>query len=460
MDPTRTTALLDAARLAPPAGGQLHIHGSDPVLKTPFPAGEAAAVARGLAGCAAARVHELRGGDAQRVEVDVVAAAASLLGFVFQRVPGVDIRRYWAPSTAIYPARAGRHIHLHGGFPHLARGLVGLLGCGDDADSIARAVAARDAFELEDEIAAAGLCAAVVRSPAEWTAHEQGRALAPLAAVSIERIGDAPPEPLPPGSRPLDGVRVLDLTRVLAGPTCGRTLAEHGADVLRVSAPALPSIEPFVIETGRGKRNAFLDLEVESERARLLALARAADVVTQSHRPGSLARRGLGPEALVAERPGLVYVSVDCYGPVGPWAGRAGWEQLAQAASGIAWVQGGATSPALIPAAATDYTTGYLAAYGAATALARRATEGGSWHVHASLSRTALWLLRAGATLDPSAASGVGDVAALQHELDSHWGRLTQLRPALRMERTPPRCDRPPSPLGTHRPEWLPRPFV
>jgi crotonobetainyl-CoA:carnitine CoA-transferase CaiB-like acyl-CoA transferase len=224
--------------------------------------------------------------------------------------------------------------------------------------------------------------------------------------------------------------------------------------VLRVGAARLPSIEPFVVETGRGKRNAFLDLDLPEQAERLRELVRGADVFCQGYRAGALERRGFGPEALAALRPGIVAVSIDCYGHVGPWAERAGWEQLAQSASGIAAAEGGDGPPRLIPAAATDYTTGYLAAFGALTALARRAREGGSWHVRASLCQTAMWLTRLGADLDPAAASGLGDVASRLVQTDTAWGRLAHLGPVVEMEHTPPRWELPPAPLGAHPPAW------
>lgn len=431
--------------------------GADPVLQSRHPVGEAAAVALALSGAAAARLGELRGLPGQRVSVDVQAAATSLLGFLFQTIPnGPDLARHRNATIAFYRAGDGRWIHLHGGFPHLAEGLLALLGCPLDADAIAiaSAVARHGAFELEDEVAARGLCAAAVRSEAEWAAHAQGRALAALPVFELERIGDAESEPFEAAGRPLAGVRVLDLTRVLAGPTCGRTLAEHGAEVLRIGAERLPSIEPFVVETGRGKRNAFLDLDRPDDVRRLRELAQDCDVFCEGYRPGSLARRGFAPEALAALRPGVVVVSIDCYGHVGPWAGRPGWEQLAQAAVGIASAEGGDAAPRLVPAAPTDYTSGTLAAYGAMLALARRATEGGSWHVRASLCQTGMWLTRLGAQLDPEAAAGLGDVSARQSRTDTAWGRLSHLAPVVGLDHTPPHWELPPAPLGAHAAAW------
>jgi crotonobetainyl-CoA:carnitine CoA-transferase CaiB-like acyl-CoA transferase len=249
-------------------------------------------------------------------------------------------------------------------------------------------------------------------------------------------------------------VRVLDLTRVLAGPACGRTLAEHGADVLRISSPNLPSVPPFVVDTGHGKLSAHLDLNDPADAEHLRALARDADVFCQSYRSGALDNRGFGPSDLVALRPGIVYVSINCYGHEGPWRQRPGWEQLAQTVTGVAIAQGSPHRPELIPAAACDYVTGYLAAYGTMAALARRAREGGAWLVQASLCQTGMWFERLGATCDPETAPSVGNPSDLLTETDTPHGRLSHLAPVVEMSETPPRWERPTVPLGTHAPEW------
>jgi crotonobetainyl-CoA:carnitine CoA-transferase CaiB-like acyl-CoA transferase len=390
------------------------------------------------------------------VTVDVRAAAASLLGFLFQRLDGRESNRpaLSNPTVALYAARDGRWIHLHGGFPHLEAGTLELLGCGRDRDAIAGAVARRDALEIEDALAEARLCGAMVRTSREWSEHPQGRALAAGSLVEVERIGDSEPEPLAPAERPLAGVRVLDLTRVLAGPTCARTLAEHGAEVLKVTSPRLPFIEPFVWDTGHGKRSAHLDLDEPADAARLRALVREADVFSQSYRGGSLARRGFGAEALARLRPGLIYVTLSCYGDVGPWQERPGWEQLAQCVTGVASEQGSERAPELVPAAACDYTTGYLAALGTLAAFARRAREGGSYHVRASLCQTGSWISRMGAICDPASASGLGDVADLCERIETPAGALTRLAPVTELSETPARWELPAVPLGTHAASW------
>ncbi|MCB0984626.1 MAG: CoA transferase [Ilumatobacter sp.] len=443
---------------APEAVLAAEVTGADPVLPTAFPVGQAAAAALVGGGVAAARLHALRGGPPQRVTVDVQASATSLLGFLFQsRADGggpLQLERVSPAVTNFFQCADGRWVHLHGGFPHLDQGTRDLLQCADGRDAIATAVARWTAADLEDALAERRLCGAMLRTPQEWAAHPQGQALGALAAVEIERIGDAPPRDLPAGDRPLSGVRVLDLTRVLAGPTTGRTLASYGADVLRIASPHLPSVQPFVVETGHGKRSAFLDLRDPAQAGRLMALAADADVFTDGYRNGSLARLGFSPESLVQRRPGIVHVSVSCYGEVGPWAQRAGWEQLAQTASGVAHVHSAGQPPHLLPAAATDYTTGYLAAWGAMEALHRRATEGGSWRVRVSLCQTAQWLLRLGAVHDPAAATGLGDVARFQTTTATPYGALTHLGPVVQMSATPPMWALPTVPLGHDTPTW------
>jgi crotonobetainyl-CoA:carnitine CoA-transferase CaiB-like acyl-CoA transferase len=451
--------ILGAAGLALPTGADVEITGADPVIASKFRAGEAAAAALAACGAAASELGVLRGGARQRVTVDVRAAAASLLGFLFQRLDGDATPRTneGNPSVALYECGDGRWIHLHGGFPHLRAGTLDVLGCGSDVAEITTACRKWDAQTLEDALAARGMCGAMVRTADEWRAHAQGRALEPLPAVEVIRIGDAAPQPLPRGDRPLAGVRALDLTRILAGPACGRALAEHGADVLLVSSPKLPSIPPFVMDTGHGKRSAFLDLDEPEDAPTLRELIGGADVFAQGYRSGAMERRGFGPDDVARLRPGIVYVSINCYGHEGPWRERPGWEQLAQTVTGIAAVQGSPERPQLIPAAACDYTTGYLAAYGVMLALARRATEGGSWHVRASLCQTAMWLDRLGATCDPSAATNFGDTADLMTQSETPFGHLTHLAPAIQMSETPVHWELPTVPLGTHAPEWLSR---
>ena len=300
-------------------------------------------------------------------------------------------------------------------------------------------------------------CAALVRIGEEWRAHPQAAAVGCLPLIEIERIGEAPPEPLPAAGRPLAGLRVLDLTRVLAGPTCARTLAEHGAEVLKIAAPHLPAQRDMDIDTGLGKRSAFLDLRREADAATLAALVRdgRADVFAQGYRPGTLAGRGFGAEALARLRPGIVAVELSAWGRLGPWSQRRGFDTIVQCASGMAMIEGAGT-PRLMPVSAIDYVSGYLMAFGAMAALLRRAREGGSWRVRVSLARTGQWigergLLDAAAVVATPKEMPEAEIARFSAETESVFGRIRHLAPVARMAETPPRWARPPVPLGHDR---------
>lgn len=454
---------IELAGLPVPADADFEVTGTDPLLASPHRLSEGAAVARLLTGLGANQMWETKTGRRQHLSVDSRHAAAALTSFAHieflerDRTPPVDVRRNLR-FTRIVPAAGGRHIQLHGSFRDGPQ-ILDELGLGEEAtaEDIDRAVARRDAFELQDAFIRRAICGGVVMSPEEWADHPQATALQGWPLVRITRIGVADPEPLPEGDRPASGVRVLDLTRVLAGPTCAKTLAEHGADILHITAPHLGSTGPFDVETGIGKRQAEVDLDQPEGREAMFDLVRGADVFSQGFRLGTLARRGLSPERLAELRPGIVYVSENCYGHVGPWSGRPGWEQLAQAATGMSWTEGiGSPSgaPRLAPAAVNDYSTGFLAAYGAMVALARRAVEGGSWHVQTSLAQTAMWYQSLG-RLERPVESDLGDLSAFKAEMDTpHYGRIRYLAPALSMSETPPRWDLPPAPNGSHRPEW------
>ncbi|HEY6420647.1 MAG TPA: CoA transferase, partial [Candidatus Binataceae bacterium] len=200
----------------------------------------------------------------------------------------------------------------------------------------------------------------------------------------------------------------------------------------------------------------YLDLERAEDLAQLRSLSRDAHVFSQGYRPGAFDRRGFSPDALAKMRPGIVVVSIDCYGHDGPWAARPGWEQLAQTVTGMAHEHAGDEQPSLVPAAVNDYTTGYLGALGVMRALARRVSEGGSWHMRVSLSRTAMWIMslpRVAADASPSGLETAA-IAPWIIEVDSAWGRLTRLGPIARMSATPPRWGLPPAPLGSDPPRW------
>jgi len=457
--------LLSLAGLPAEAAQSVAFTGADPVLATRFRIGAAGAAAIAAAAVAAAEIHAARSGrPRQAIAVDLRHAVAALRSLRLLRIDGAPPKDVFDPISGFYDARDGRAVMLHCNFPnHRAAALEALgLASGVMRQAVAAAVAGWEGLALEDAVHEAGGCAALVRSREEWHAHPQRAAVARLKLLEIERIGDAPPEAPAAAGRPLAGMRVLDLTRVLAGPTGARTLAEHGAEVLKISAPHLPSKRDMDIDTGLGKRAAFLDLRREEDGARLAALARdgGADVFVQGYRPGALARRGFGAEALARLRPGIVVVELSAWGRLGPWSTRRGFDTIVQCASGLALIEG-AGAPRLMPVQAIDYVSGYLMALGAITALLRRAREGGSWRVRVSLARTGQWICDQG-LLDAAEAAAApkempeAEIAGFSEEMPSSFGRLRHLAPAARMAETPARWTRPPVPLGHDAPEWPP----
>jgi crotonobetainyl-CoA:carnitine CoA-transferase CaiB-like acyl-CoA transferase len=457
MTDPRVVELLDEVGLEVPPTQEASVIGRDPVLGSRFPVSEAAAVALAAGGVAASHLWELKTGRRQGVRVAVRKAGVSLRATLVMRLNGGPPPPSWAdgnPLVDFYRCRDGRWVHLHGNFPHLAAGTMAVLGCARDREEITAAVGRRDGQELEDALAANRQCGAMARTAEEWAAHPQGQALATVPRVEIIKLGDSDPEPLPSGDRPLAGVRVLDLTRILAGPTHARTLAQYGADVLHITSPKLPSSQVWIMDTNQGKLSAYLDLDRSEDSNRLHTLLRDADVFAQGFRAGALERRGFGPQQVATARPGIIYVSINCYGHVGPWVDRPGWEQLAQTVTGLAAAQGTPDQPRRLPVAACDYTTGYLAALGTMVALARRAREGGSYHVRASLCQTGMWFRRLGPICDPEQASGFGDPDELTVEADTAWGKLRYLTPCVELSETPVRWERQPVPLGTDPAFW------
>jgi crotonobetainyl-CoA:carnitine CoA-transferase CaiB-like acyl-CoA transferase len=438
--------------------------GNDPVLPTPFRIGAAGAATIAASGLAAAALWQARTGRRQQVAVDLRQAAASLRSGHYMKLADAKVSTARNSIMGVYPTRDGRWSYLHCNFPNHRAAALSVLGVAEDRDAVTRAVATWNAADLEEAIIAAKGAGGMARTHAEWAKHPQAAAIAALPLMEIVRIGDAPPEPLPPGDRPLSGIRVLDLTRVLAGPTCARTLAEHGADVLKITAAHLPNLGYQEWDTGHGKLSAELDLRKPENVETLRGLVRKADVFSQGYRPGTLASRGLSPEELAGLRPGLVYVSLSAFGHAGPWATRRGFDTVVQTVSGITIRQaecfpGKTPGPQFYPVSAIDYCTGYLMAFGAMVALERRARDGGSWLVRISLAQVGKFIVDLGEV--PAAA--LKDVPAefAPDELE-RWstvsktpkGELRHLKPAVQLSETPPYWARPSVPLGYHPAAW------
>ncbi|WP_158215290.1 CoA transferase [Candidimonas nitroreducens] len=445
------TALLDGVSLT----------GDDPIL--PLAYRVAAPGAAAIAACAAmaARLLKFRTGVSQEIHVDVRAAMAALRSSRYLCIDGLHRKDGTHPVTGFYQLKDKRWIYLHSNFFNIRARNLSVLRCDPSPDSIARAVSLWNGEALEDAINAAGGCACMVRSEAEWSAHPQKPAAASTPLVEIVKIGEAPAEPLPAGGRPLSGVRVLDLTRVLAGPTCGKTLAEHGADVLRVNREDLASSGGSDFDTGLGKLATFLDFRDRGQAYKLRQLIAQGDIFSQAYRPGALQSHGLAPQDLAEIRPGIVYVSLNAWSTAGPWRDRRGYDTIVQSANGMAW-RGQDAKPAFLPVSAQDYISGYLMAFGAMVALERRSTVGGSWLVRVSLARTGQWirdqgLMEPGEWRDVPAEFPPSELSTFLMESDSPVGRLRHLAPVAQMSLTQGHWCRPAVPLGSHPAQWPPR---
>jgi crotonobetainyl-CoA:carnitine CoA-transferase CaiB-like acyl-CoA transferase len=455
---------------SPLASGEVDIAGSDPFHKTPFRVGETVAAVLAAIGVALNDVWEIRTSRRQRITIDVSHAAASLQTLRYsqrrtasggyERIPVPDdMALQWALSIP-WPAQNGRSFLPHFNLPHLQRRVLDVLDCAPSKSAVAKAVASWDALELEEAIAGVRACGGTVRSAAEWRAHPQGQALAAVPIVDIVPQGEGPQRDFGQGARPLTGLRVLDLTRILAGPIAGRVLAEHGADVLMVTAPHLPQTMENVRDTSHGKRSCFLDFRKAEDLAAFRTLLASADIVLDGYRPGALASHGLDATTLEKRHPGLIHISINCFGSTGPFKDRAGWEQVAQAVTGICQTQGEMTGngqPMLVPVAMCDYLTGYLGAYGAILALAARARDRRGRHVQVSLCRSAMFIQAQGLLPDWAAAPERLDDAELDRiyvKSESVYGPLRTLGPVLRLSETPGHWALPTPPLGSHPPVW------
>ncbi|MEV5875160.1 CoA transferase [Streptomyces sp. NPDC052101] len=428
-------------------------------LEARLPVRELARACVGTCALAAAELAARRAGLAEvpGVRVDDGAVAAA---FHSERHLLLDGRApvVFAPLSRFWRTADG-WVRTHANYPHHRARLLGALDLPADAsvEAVAARLAERSALEIEEAAYGAGGLAVALRTPKEWRAHEQAAAVAARPLVERERPAAAPARvlaPLDPAAAPLlpaAGLRVLDLTRVLAGPVATRTLALLGADVLRVDAPWLPELPDQHADTGFGKRSATLDLSADP--GAFEELLASADVVVTGYRPGALDRFGLSPEALFARRPGLVVAQVSAWGAYGSWCGRRGFDSLVQVATGIAATEGSAEQPGALPAQALDHGTGYLLAAAVLRALTEQSYDGGGRLVRLALARTARWLTDGTRPGAATAAPYAGPEAWLT-ETDGPLGRLRHARPPVAFVGGPADWARPPVPWGSDSARW------
>jgi crotonobetainyl-CoA:carnitine CoA-transferase CaiB-like acyl-CoA transferase len=409
----------------------------DPVMPSTYPIGALTVTAVAVATMGANEVWRARTGERQRVRVTSENALRACRSDQLVHVDGQRLADIWNRVAGFYATGDDRFVQLHTNFPHHLARTLQVLDVEEDRDAVAAAIRGWNGAELEDALAAAGACASLARTRDEWLAHPQGAAAAALPLLDARSLGTS--RPLGRGARPLEGVRVVDMTRVIAGPIATRTLAAHGADVLRVSSRRLPEIDALLPDTSIGKRSAFVELPEEADALR--ALVRDADVLVQSYRPGALAALGFGADQLAQINPNIVYVSMSAYSHAGPWHDRRGYDTLVQTASGIALAEGaafGLDRPKHIPISGLDHATGYFAAAAAMLALAR----GESCEIRCSLAQTREWVETLGRVDGVNAPRPDDDAIIAQlPTIESAFGRVTYAPPGGALSLTPPRWD-------------------
>jgi crotonobetainyl-CoA:carnitine CoA-transferase CaiB-like acyl-CoA transferase len=443
----------------PAALNAVTLTGKEPQLPSSFRVAAAAQVSIAAAGLAAAQLWRLRSGQSQHVAVDMQHAVVECRSERYLRVDGKPSDMAWDAIAGIYKTRDQRFVRLHTNFRHHRDAVCKALNCRPEREDVQAALLQWDGEAFETAAYAGGCAVALMRSYDEWSALPHARALAELPLISIEKIGEAAPKPWPAGGRPLAGIRVLDLSRVIAGPVAGRTLAAHGADVLLISGPDLPAIPWLTIDTGRGKLTGFVELKSEQGRDRLRELLASADIFSQGYRPHAIAALGFSPLDAARISPGIVYVSLSAYGHSGPWAERRGYDSLVQTATGFNHAEGeaaGVDGPKELPAQMLDHASGYLMAFGAMMARARQSREGGSWHVRVSLAQTGRWLWNLGRLPDGLKTVDLRGEAVQRFIEDtaSGFGPLRAVRHSAALSATPAFWSRPAMPLGSHPPQW------
>jgi hypothetical protein len=446
----------------PAALDTVTLSGEEPQLPSSFRVAAAAQTGIAAAGLAAAQIWKLRSGQSQTVAVNMRHAVVECRSERYLRVDGKPPPPTWDAIAGVYKTGDRRFVRLHTNFPHHRAAVCKVLNCRAERDQVQAALMQWDAEAFETATYAEGGVVAMMRSHDEWSELPQAHALAALPPVIIEKIGEAAPKPWPAGKRPLAGVRVLDLSRVIAAPVAGRTLAAHGADVLLISGPDLPAMPWVTIDTGRGKLTSFVELKSEAGQGALRDLLADADIFSQGYRPGALASLGFSPQEAAKINPGIVYVSLSAYGHAGPWAERRGFDSLVQTSTGFNHAEGQAAcveGPKELPAQMLDHATGYLMAFGTMIAKARQSREGGSWHVRISLAQTGRWLWNLGRVADGFKTEDLkGEaIAPFVEEVASGFGPLRAVSHSAALSKTPAFWARPAMPLGSHPPQWPPR---
>ncbi|ADJ45340.1 acyl-CoA transferase/carnitine dehydratase [Amycolatopsis mediterranei S699] len=454
------------------SGGTITFHKRDPLMPSSIRIGGAAAVALAQQSVIAAKLWRMRTGLGQDITVDLgqairrLAPASEMKWETLNGYPADMPDRSVFAYFGFYPTRDGRHVIPPNIYPGLKSKMLAVLDCADHPEALGRAIARYTADELEALGEEHGIVFAKVRSVEEFVAEPVFEHLASRPLIEIEKVADTPPEPLPEwGTHPLSGIRALGMGHVIAGAGIGRSLASLGADVLNVWRVAEFEQDPLIATANVGMRSTRLNVRGPDGRETLRALLRDADIFFANRRPGLLTELGVDAEQAFAVRPGLIHVTASCHGETGPWARRVGFDQVAGTVTGMVAAEGTLEAPKLPPTSIiNDYLVAWLGATGAMAALARRATEGGSYRIHVSLTRAAMWAVTLGFFDWDHVHRTVGSGG--EHELlDPQL--FTSLTPLgiyqgvtenITLSRTPHHYLNVLSPRGADQPVWLPRP--
>jgi crotonobetainyl-CoA:carnitine CoA-transferase CaiB-like acyl-CoA transferase len=419
------------------------INGTPPNLNSPLRVIDSGAIALAVQAIAVASLAQMRSGAAEDIAIDARQIVFNFKPFFHTLIEGSPTGNWTslaaaAPCMGHFGCADGRTVYMCNLVPKLREATLRFLDCDANREAVATAIAEWDANDLEAAMTAQGIPVAVVREREEWLGTEQGIALQSSPLVHIEELGEAPPIALPKADRPFAGIKVVDMTHVLAGPMITRGLAEYGAEVLHLRSPDPELDDPEAVSTEfrLGKRTATLDLADPAGRNRLAELLRDADVFVHSWRPGVFERYGFGPQQIAALKPGIIQIAVSCYGPVGPWSGRGGFDGLALASTGATAIEARYDRPKISPpGVVTDALVGFLGTAVVASLLQRRAREGGNYRAELSLARVAMWLLSLGLdALDSAIPSEVG--APRMRRLETPVGQIDHVAPAIGFSRT------------------------
>jgi crotonobetainyl-CoA:carnitine CoA-transferase CaiB-like acyl-CoA transferase len=452
-------------------GGSITFIGEDPIFPTKHRLGACIAIPIMAGAAGIADIWRQRTGRGQDLTLDLRKAIHGI-NPMYKFNPTVNGYPYQLPywinpnyqldnpmGFDLYRTKDGRFFLPTGAYPGLLNNMCTFLHCGPDHDQIAQAVSKWNSEELDEAAAEAGLVFAIVRTPEEWAAHPQGKQLADRPLVEIVKIGESDPEPFTPAARPLSGLRVLAATHVIAGNVMGRTLAEHGAEVLQIAHPDEFENEGLMQDPCTGfTSSAWLNLKEPEALKRAYELAADADVFVESYRPHKIADLGLSPEELAARRPGIVYASAQCYSYDGPWAERGGFDMEALCVTGFTTLEGTPEQPKFPPTfVMNDFVAGYLGAAGIQAALIRRAKEGGSYHVRVNLARCAMWFNSLGTfdTAEPGTGKQNQLLAPDTITAQTPYGEYVRLAPPVQFSETKPYWRDPVLVVrGSSKPAW------